>query len=216
MNDHDIINVDNLPMNNFINMNDNLVKNLKDGNENGDAVNIKQLNEFESNLVKFINGKITEVKNEIATAAKGVYFHTRNPVYNSYSAKVIVKTMKWSSISNYQWSGLGDFTLNSDSITVRQSGVYLFYCQEIIRGSNNGSQKGYIYFDVENNINHQARSTTKVGSSSTDAAVLNFYSYFNSGDKLRIRAYFIKNFGLTGGGTSGLRYDEILIIKKII
>ena len=82
MNDHDIINVDNLSMNNFINMNTNQVKALQDGNEDGDAVNVKQLNEFESNLVKFINGKITEVKNEIATAVKGVYFHTRNPVYH--------------------------------------------------------------------------------------------------------------------------------------
>ena len=116
MNDHDIINVDNLSMNNFININDNQVKKLQDGNEDGDAVNIKQLNEFESNLVNLF-------RNEI----KGVYFQTRNPVYNSYSAKLVVKTLKWSSITNYQWSGSGDFTLNSDSITVRQSGVYLLY-----------------------------------------------------------------------------------------
>ena len=76
MNDHGIINADNLFMNNFINMNNNQVKDLQDGNEDGDAVNIKQLNEFESNLVKFVNRKITEVKNEITTAVKGVYFHT--------------------------------------------------------------------------------------------------------------------------------------------
>ena len=44
MNDHDVINVDNLFMNNFINMNNNQVKDLQDGNEDGDAVNIKQLN----------------------------------------------------------------------------------------------------------------------------------------------------------------------------
>ena len=69
MNDHDIINVDNLSMNNFINMNDNQVKKkLQDGNEDGDAVNIKQLNEFESNLIKLF-------RNEIATAVvKKVYF----------------------------------------------------------------------------------------------------------------------------------------------
>ena len=125
MNDHDIINVDNLSMNNFINMNDNQVKNLQDGNENGDAVNIKQLNENESNLVKFINRKITEVKNEIATATKGVYFYTRNPVYDSYSVKLIQKKIKWSSISNYQWSGSNDFTLNSDTITIRQSETHI-------------------------------------------------------------------------------------------
>ena len=62
-------------------------------------------------------------------------------------------------MSGYQWSGSGDFTLNSDSITVRQSGVYLFYYQEVIRGSDNDKQKGFIGFDVVNNINHQVRYT---------------------------------------------------------
>ena len=104
MNDHDAINVDNLSMNNFINMNDNQVKNLQDGNENGDAVNVKQLN----------------------AAVNGVYFNTRNPVY-SQTALNIIQTMKWNSISNYQWSGSNDFTLNSDSITIKQSGLYLRY-----------------------------------------------------------------------------------------
>ena len=183
MNDHGIINVDNLAMNNFINMNNNQVKDLQDGNEDGDAVNIKQLNENESNLIKFINRKITEVKNEIRTAVKGVYFHTRNPVYNTYSTKAITKAMKWSSMSGYQWSGSNDFILNSDSITIRQRGVYLFYYQERIKGSDNGSQKGYIGFDVENSINHEARYTERVGSSSSSPVILNFYAYFNGGDK---------------------------------
>ena len=71
--------------------------------ENGDAVNVKQLN----------------------AAVKGVYFYTRNPVY-SQTALNIIQTMKWNSISNYQWSGSNDFTLNSDSITIKQSGLYLF------------------------------------------------------------------------------------------
>ena len=146
-----------------------------------------------------------------------VYFHTRNPAYNAYSAKAITKTLKWSSITNYQWSGSGDFTLNSDSITVRQSGVFLFYYEEVIRGSDNDKQKGFINFDVVNNTNHQVRYAERVGSDSTKSVFLNFYSYFNSGDKLRIRAYFVQQFGHSSGsaGVSGLRYDENLIIKKI-
>ena len=95
MNDHDIINVDDLFMNNFINMNNNQVKALQDGNEDCDAVNIKQLNKSEDDLIKLF-------RNEIATAVKGVYFHTRNPVYNTYSTIAITKTMKWSSMSGYQ------------------------------------------------------------------------------------------------------------------
>ena len=46
------------------------IKNLGDGNENGDAVNVKQLNESESALTKFINGKITEVNKNLGTQKK--------------------------------------------------------------------------------------------------------------------------------------------------
>ena len=175
-------------------------------------MNIKQLNKSEDDLIKLF-------RNEIATGVKGVHFHTRNPAYNTYSTKATVKIMKWSSMSGYQWSaGSNDFILNSDSITIRQRGVYLFYYQERIKGSDNGSQKGYIGFDLENSINHQARYIAKVGSSSTSTVVLNFYAYFNGGDKLRIRAFFVQQFGISSGvaGVSGLRYDENFIIEKII
>ena len=187
MNDHDVINVDNLPMNNFINMNDNQVKNLQDGNENGDAVNVKQLN----------------------AAVNGVYFYTRNPVY-SQTALNIIQTMKWNSISNYQWSGSNDFTLNSDSITIKQSGLYLFYYQKRIKGIDNDKQKGYICFSVNDDRKNHSICTVKIGSDKLTTVSLNFYSYFTSGDKLKIYAYYVNQFG------SGLKHDENLIIKKII
>jgi len=55
MNEKNIINVGNLSMNyssqnNFINMNKRQIKNLEDGNEDGDAINVKQLNEAESTV----------------------------------------------------------------------------------------------------------------------------------------------------------------------
>ena len=65
MNEHDIINVDKLSFKDYLDMGGKETKNLGDGNENGDAANIKQLNEFESNLVTFINRKITEVNGKI-------------------------------------------------------------------------------------------------------------------------------------------------------
>ena len=187
MNDHDVINVDNLSMNNFINMNDNQVKNLQDGNENGDAVNVKQLN----------------------AAVNGVYFYTRNPVY-SQTALNIIQTMKWNSISNYQWSGSNDFTLNSDSITIKQSGLYLFYYQKRIKGIDNDKQKGYICFSINDDRKNHSICTVKIGSDKLTTVSLNFYSYFTSGDKLKIYAYYVNQFG------SGLKHDENLIIKKII
>ena len=61
MNDYDIINVDKLSLKSTLDMGGNEIKNLGDGTENGDAANIKQLNEYEDNLVNYISRKITEV-----------------------------------------------------------------------------------------------------------------------------------------------------------
>ena len=65
MNEHDIINVDNLSFKSTLDMGGKEIKNVGDGIENGDAANIKQLNEFENNLVTFTNRKITEVNGKI-------------------------------------------------------------------------------------------------------------------------------------------------------
>ena len=61
MNKHDIKNVDNLSMNKLIDMNNRQIKDLGDGNENGDAVNVKQLNNLESNMGKYTKAEITKV-----------------------------------------------------------------------------------------------------------------------------------------------------------
>ena len=42
------------------------IKGLNDGNENSDAVNVKQLNESEDNIVKYVDGEIVKVNSEIA------------------------------------------------------------------------------------------------------------------------------------------------------
>ena len=65
MNEHDIINVDKLSFKDYFDMEGKEIKNLGDGTENSDAVNVKQLNEYEDNLVTFINRKITEVNGKI-------------------------------------------------------------------------------------------------------------------------------------------------------
>ena len=48
------------PMEDNIDMNNHRIKGLRDGNENDDAVNVKQLNEAEDNLSKYIDNKITD------------------------------------------------------------------------------------------------------------------------------------------------------------
>ena len=49
-----------------IDMSNRQIKGLNDGNENGDAVNVKQLNEIEDNVVKYVDGEISKVNSEIA------------------------------------------------------------------------------------------------------------------------------------------------------
>jgi len=60
MNKYDIINVHNLSINNLLNMNNREIKDLGDGNENSDAVNVKQLNEIESNIAKYLRAEIAK------------------------------------------------------------------------------------------------------------------------------------------------------------
>ena len=49
-----------------INMGNYQIKGLIDGNENSDAVNVKQLNEAETNVVNYVNREIVKVNSEIA------------------------------------------------------------------------------------------------------------------------------------------------------
>ena len=76
MNKNDITNVNNLQSTNTLNVNNRQMKYLQDGNENNDAVNIKQLNEVESNLQNFYSSEIAKVN---------IHFFTIKPVYNAYS-----------------------------------------------------------------------------------------------------------------------------------
>ena len=65
MNEHDIINIDKLSFKDYFDMGGKEIKNLGDGIENGDAANVKQLNDYEDNLVNYISRKITEVNGKI-------------------------------------------------------------------------------------------------------------------------------------------------------
>ena len=49
-----------------INMGNRQIKGLSDGNENGDAINVKQLNESESIVSNYVNSEIVKVNSEIA------------------------------------------------------------------------------------------------------------------------------------------------------
>jgi len=61
MNKFDITKVDNLSINKLLNMNSKVIKNLGDGVENSNALNVKQLNEMESSIGKYVKKEIAKV-----------------------------------------------------------------------------------------------------------------------------------------------------------
>ena len=62
----DIENVNDLSINNELNMNNRQIKNVGDGNEDADAVNVKQLNEMETNVTNYVTGEIGKVIQSLA------------------------------------------------------------------------------------------------------------------------------------------------------
>ena len=55
MGNKEITNISNL------NMNNSQIKDLGYGNEDGDAVNVKQINEIETNVTNYVNSEIRKV-----------------------------------------------------------------------------------------------------------------------------------------------------------
>ena len=72
MNKHDIKNVDNLSMNKLIDMNKGQIKDLGDGNENGDAVNVKQLNDMENTIENYVKAEVVKVSTSIRNLKKKI------------------------------------------------------------------------------------------------------------------------------------------------
>ena len=78
----DIENVNDLSINNGLNMNNSLIKNLGDGNENADAVNVKQLNGMETNITKYVTGEFGKVNPVLSNNSDLIKFIYRNLIRN--------------------------------------------------------------------------------------------------------------------------------------
>ena len=56
------------------------------------------------------------------------------------------KTFEFNSLTSYESSGNDYFVLNSDSITIKKSGVYHFYYEDVIRPIMRGNNtNGYLF-----------------------------------------------------------------------
>ena len=78
----DIENVNNLSINNELNMNNKHIKNVGDGNENADAVNVKQLNEIETNVTNYVTGEFGKVNPVLNNNSDLIKFIYRNLIRN--------------------------------------------------------------------------------------------------------------------------------------
>jgi len=85
MNKLDITNVDNLSINKLLNMNSKVIKNLGNGVESADSVNIGQLNEMESIIGNYIKKEFakvdTNLKDLINEKRYGYYYHLFNKYF---------------------------------------------------------------------------------------------------------------------------------------
>ena len=118
-----------------IELNNNGISGLQDGTEDGEAVTVKQLNEGIKNL-----------DDKMKTLEGNIYFFTNKPVYHNYSETNTFKTFELNSLTSYESSGKDYFVLNSDSITIKRSGVYHFYYEDVIRQIMRGNNtRGYLF-----------------------------------------------------------------------
>ena len=87
-----IENVNDLSINNELNMNNRQIKNVGDGNENADAVNVKQLNETETNIANYVTGEFGKVNPVLSNNSDLIKFIYRNLIRND-SKSLLIKEL---------------------------------------------------------------------------------------------------------------------------
>ena len=111
--DKDIENVNNLWINNELNMNNRQIKNLGDGNENSDGVNVKQLNEMETNVTKYVTDEFKKVNPVLSNNSDFIKFIYRNLIRNDSKLFLIKElyfpdSIQGSTQNNYTYQTNGD------------------------------------------------------------------------------------------------------------
>ena len=114
-----------------INMGNRQIKGLIDGNENGDTVNVKQLNESEDNMIKYVDGEIVKVNSEIAK---------ENPTINE-NKNFVESIVKYILRNNTKVSLIKDLYF-SDNVEGRTPNTYAF----VTNGDNGGNFTFYYVF----------------------------------------------------------------------
>ena len=109
----DIENVNDLSINNELNMNNRPIKKLGDGIENSDGVNVKQLNEMETNVTNYVTGEFGKVNPVLKNNSDLIKFIYRNLIRND-SKLFLIKELYFSDSirgrtqNNYTYQTNGD------------------------------------------------------------------------------------------------------------
>ena len=122
-----------------INMGGRQIKGLNEGVEENDAVNVKQLNESEDNVVKYVDGEIAKVNSEIAK---------ENPTINE-NKNVIELIVKYILRNDSKISLIKDLYF-SDSNEGTTPNTYLF----LTNGDNGGNFTFYYVFQHSASTNN--------------------------------------------------------------
>ena len=109
----DIENVNDLSINNELNMNNRQIKNLGDGNENSDGVNVKQLNDLETNVTNYVTGEFGKVNPVLSNNSDLIKFIYRNLIRNDSKLLLIKELYFPDSVegrtqNNYSYQTNGD------------------------------------------------------------------------------------------------------------
>ena len=111
--DKDIENVNNLWINNELNMNNKPIKKLGDGIENSDGVNVKQLNEMETNITNYVTGEFGKVNPVLKNNSDLIKVIYRNLIRNDSKLFLIKELYFPDSVqgrtqNNYSYQTNGD------------------------------------------------------------------------------------------------------------
>ena len=131
--DKDIENVNNLSINNELNMNNRQIKNLGDGTEDSDGVNVKQLNGIETNIMNYVTDEFGKVNPVLSNNSDLIKFIYRNLIRND-SKLVLIKelyfpdSIRGRTQNNYTYQTNGD---NKGDVT-----FYLAYVHKATTSDN--------------------------------------------------------------------------------
>ena len=109
-----IENVNDLSINNELNMNNRQIKNAGDGNEYADAVNVKQLNEIETNVTNYVTGEFGKVNPVLSNNSNLIKFIYRNLIRND-SKSLLIKELYFPDSSESRSQNSYTYKTNGDN-----------------------------------------------------------------------------------------------------